>query len=62
MSTALSTTPIYYINGDPHLGTLILPCLPIRLRAARLEGRKVIFSTGTDEHGLKTVQNARAAE
>ncbi len=56
------TTPIYYINGDPHLGHAYTTVLADTVaRAARLEGRKVIFSTGTDEHGLKTVQNARAA-
>lgn len=54
------TTPIYYINGDPHLGHAYTTILGDAIaRAARLEGRAVRFITGTDEHGLKTQQIAR---
>lgn len=56
------TTPIYYINGEPHLGHAYTTILADTVaRAARLEGRRVRFTTGTDEHGLKTLQNAQAA-
>jgi methionyl-tRNA synthetase len=54
------TTPIYYINDVPHLGhayTTVATDFVARWR--RLEGRKVHFLTGTDEHGEKV---ARAAE
>jgi methionyl-tRNA synthetase len=54
------TTPIYYPNDDPHLGhayTTVAADFICRFR--RLQGRKVHFLTGTDEHGLKL---ARAAE
>ena len=54
------TTPIYYINDVPHLGhayTTVAADFVARWR--RLEGRRVHFLTGTDEHGEKV---ARAAE
>ena len=54
------TTPIYYINDVPHLGhayTTVAADFIARWR--RLEGLKVHFLTGTDEHGEKV---ARAAE
>src|SRR5687768_5243311 len=54
------TTPIYYINDVPHLGhayTTVATDFVARWR--RLEGRRVRFLTGTDEHGEKV---ARAAE
>jgi methionyl-tRNA synthetase len=55
------TTPIYYINGDPHLGHAYTTILADALaRVSRLQGREVFFVTGTDEHGLKTQQIARA--
>ncbi|MEM1007589.1 MAG: methionine--tRNA ligase [Myxococcota bacterium] len=54
------TTPIYYVNGAPHIGhaytTLVADALA---RFHRLDGKKVFFQTGTDEHGLKI---QRAAE
>ncbi len=54
------TTPIYYVNGAPHLGhaytTVIADALA---RYHRLNGDDVFFLTGTDEHGLKI---QRAAE
>jgi methionyl-tRNA synthetase len=57
----LVTTPIYYVNGAPHIGHLYSSLLAdVMARFARLEGRRVIFATGTDEHGLK-IQQAAAA-
>ena len=58
------TTPIYYINGPPHLGhayTTIVADTMARYR--RLAGDDVFFLTGTDEHGDKIAQvAARAGE
>ena len=56
------TTPIYYVNDQPHLGhaypTVAADALA---RFMRLDGRRVKFLTGTDEHGQKVEQSARAA-
>ncbi|MBV9825230.1 MAG: methionine--tRNA ligase [Alphaproteobacteria bacterium] len=56
------TTPIYYVNDQPHLGhaytTVACDALA---RFMRLDGRNVKFLTGTDEHGQKVEQSARAA-
>jgi len=56
------TTPIYYVNGDPHIGHAYttLAC-DVLARFRRLEGRQVKFLTGTDEHGQKVEQSASAA-
>src|SRR5215813_11028059 len=56
------TTPIYYINGPPHLGhayTTIVADTMARYR--RLAGEDVFFLTGTDEHGDKIAQAAARA-
>ena len=54
------TTPIYYVNDAPHLGTAYSTVNADALvRWHRLIGDDSWFLTGTDEHGLK---NARAAE
>ena len=54
------TTPIYYVNDAPHIGhaytTLACDALA---RFARLDGRRVRFLTGTDEHGQKVEKAAR---
>jgi isoleucyl-tRNA synthetase len=50
----LITTPIYYVNGPPHIGHLYSTLLADALaRWFRLTGHPVKFTTGTDEHGLK---------
>lgn len=52
------TTPIYYVNDEPHLGHAYTTILADALaRFARLRGSDVFFLTGTDEHGQK-VQTA----
>lgn len=52
------TTPIYYVNDEPHLGHAYTTILAdVLARYARLAGRPTFFLTGTDEHGQK-VQNA----
>ena len=54
------TTPIYYINGSPHIGHAYASvAADIIARFKRLDGNEVRFCTGTDEHGIKV---ARAAE
>ncbi|MBC6404794.1 MAG: methionine--tRNA ligase [Rhodospirillales bacterium] len=54
------TTPIYYVNDRPHIGHAYtsLAC-DLLARFMRLDGRKVLFLTGTDEHGQKVAQSAR---
>lgn len=54
------TTPIFYPNDVPHLGT-IYPALAadIRSRWERLGGTDTFFLTGTDEHGKKIELAAR---
>lgn len=56
----LITTPIYYANGEPHLGhaytTLIADILS---RHYRFLGKDVFFLTGLDEHGAKIEQAAK---
>lgn len=54
----LITTPIYYVNGPPHIGHLYSTLLADALaRWLRLTGHQVKFTTGTDEHGLKVRRN-----
>jgi len=53
------TTPIYYVNGEPHLGHAYTTiAADILARFNRLRNKKVFFLTGTDEHGLKIQQTA----
>jgi methionyl-tRNA synthetase len=56
------TTPIYYVNAEPHIGhaytTIVADVLT---RFYRLAGYQTFFLTGTDEHGDKVAQAARAA-
>jgi len=56
------TTPIYYVNDAPHIGHAYttLAC-DVLARFMRLEGRRVLFLTGTDEHGQKVEKAAAAA-
>jgi methionyl-tRNA synthetase len=55
------TTPIYYLNGTPHIGHAYTTTVAdVLARWARLEGRPVRFLTGTDEHGQKVLQAAEA--
>ena len=53
------TTPIYYPSGKPHMGHAYSSIIAdILARFKRLEGYKVFFLTGTDEHGLKIQREA----
>ncbi len=55
------TTAISYPNGRPHIGHAYEAVAADAIaRFQRMMGRDVCFLTGTDEHGLKMVQTARA--
>jgi methionyl-tRNA synthetase len=53
------TTPIYYVNGEPHLGhaysTIAADAIA---RHRRQRGETVFFLTGTDEHGEPVAEQA----
>src|SRR6185369_15008739 len=56
------TTAISYPNGPPHIGHAYEAiAADVIARFQRAQGRDVRFQTGTDEHGLKMAQAARAA-
>ena len=56
------TTPIYYATAKPHLGSLYSTLLAdVSARWNKLQGKKVFFLTGTDEHGQKISQAAQKA-
>ncbi|MEN8257005.1 MAG: methionine--tRNA ligase [Thermodesulfobacteriota bacterium] len=60
--TTYITTPIFYVNAQPHLGhaySTIVADTYARFR--KLCGDDVRFQTGTDEHGDKIVQAAEGA-
>ncbi len=58
-STFYLTTPIFYPNGAPHIGHAYTAIASDALaRFQRLDGRDVLFLTGTDEHGQKMQQTA----
>src|SRR5438045_7088199 len=55
------TTAISYPNGPPHIGHAYEAIAADAIaRFQRQQGRDVRFQTGTDEHGLKMAQAARA--
>ncbi|MFH1867864.1 MAG: methionine--tRNA ligase [Candidatus Omnitrophota bacterium] len=55
------TTPLYYVNAKPHIGhsytEVACDCIA---RYKRMSGDKVLFLTGTDEHGQKVQRSAEA--
>jgi len=54
------TTPIYYANGDPHIGSAYTTiAADILARWHKLLGEQVFFLTGTDEHGQKIQETAK---
>jgi len=62
MKRVYFTTPIYYVNAEPHIGhaytTIVADVLN---RFYKLAGYETFFLTGTDEHGDKVAQAAQAA-
>lgn len=56
------TTPIYYPSDKLHIGhTYCTVATDVMARYKRMCGYDVMFLTGTDEHGLKIEQKAKAA-
>lgn len=61
MSRFYVTTPIYYINDVPHLGTAYTTiAADVLCRYHRMRGHESRFLTGTDEHGEKVQESATA--
>ena len=55
------TTPIYYVNAEPHLGHLYATMLAdTACRFNQQRGRETYFLTGTDEHSQKIERAAEA--
>lgn len=53
------TTPLYYVNGLPHIGSAYTTMAADALaRFQRLQGCEVLLITGTDEHGQKIQRTA----
>ena len=53
------TTPLYYVNDEPHIGhayTTILADVISRIK--KIQKYDVFFLTGTDEHGQKVQEAA----
>jgi methionyl-tRNA synthetase len=58
-STFYITTPIYYVNGAPHIGHAYTSiAADVLARWKRLDGYDVFLLTGTDEHGQKVEKAA----
>ena len=60
MKSFYVSTPIFYVNDVPHLGHAYATLgADVLARFMRGCGREVVFSTGTDEHGLKVEKASR---
>ena len=56
------TTPIYYVNSVPHIGTALTTlAADVTSRFQKMRGSDVFFLTGTDENGLKVKEAAEKA-
>ena len=56
------TTPIYYVNSVPHIGTALTTfASDVTARYQKMRGQEVTFLTGTDENGLKVMEAAANA-
>ena len=56
------TTPIYYVNANPHIGHAYTQVICDTLsRFYKMLGEDVFFLTGTDEHGEKIEEAALKA-
>ncbi|XP_050440867.1 methionine--tRNA ligase, mitochondrial [Adelges cooleyi] len=57
------TTPIFYVNASPHIGHLysaLIADASARFQKLINPSINILFSTGTDEHGLKVQKAAEA--
>ena len=60
MDNYFVTTPIYYVNGEPHIGSAYTTILAdVLSKYHLLFGEKTYFLTGTDEHGQKVEAAAK---
>ncbi len=56
------TTPIYYVNGRPHIGHAYTTiAADVLARFQKEQNKEVFLLTGTDEHGLKIQKKAEEA-
>ena len=56
------TTPIYYVNSVPHIGTALTTlAADVTARYQKMCGNEVFFLTGTDENGTKVKEAAEKA-
>ncbi len=56
------TTPIYYVNGEPHIGSALTTlCCDFLKRYRRMRGEQTWFVTGTDENATKCQEAAEQA-
>ena len=57
------TTPIFYPSAKPHMGHAYTSIVSdVFARFKKIDGYKVHFLTGTDEHGLKIQRASEASE
>ena len=55
------TTPLYYVNDLPHIGSAYPTIAADAMaRFQRLQGKSVLFVTGSDEHGQKIQRTAES--
>ena len=55
------TTPLYYVNDLPHIGSAYTTiAADVLARFQRLKGKPVLMITGTDEHGQKIQRTAQS--
>lgn len=60
MKSFFVTTPIYYLNGEPHLGHYYATTIAdVLAHYHRKFGEGAFFLTGTDEHGQKVAEAAK---
>jgi len=60
-NTFALTTPLYYVNDIPHIGSAYTTIVAdVMARWQRLQGNSVLLITGTDEHGQKIERTAAA--
>ena len=54
------TTPLYYVNDEPHIGHAYTTILAdVISRSKKMQGYDIFFLTGTDEHGQKVQEAAK---
>ena len=60
-NTFIITTPLYYVNDLPHIGSAYTTMAADAVaRFERLRGKSVLLITGTDEHGQKIQRTAES--